>query len=131
MSEITPATEVPAGWYTDPNGAAQDRYWDGRAWTEHVRPVAGRRMAPAYAPPPPVAAAPPVATTGNGFSIAGIVFGILAFLILPILFGPIGLILGAVGKSKGESKATTAMVVAGVGMVVGMAIGALVALAML
>ncbi len=88
-------------------------------------------MAPDYAPPPLLAAEPTVAATGNGFSIAGIVFGILAFLVLPIVFGPIGLILGAVGKNKGESKATTAMVVSGVGMVVGMAIGALVAMATL
>ena len=131
MTDTTPATAASAGWYADPSGAAQDRYWDGKAWTEHVRPVAGRRMAPGYAPPPPVAAPPPVVATGNGFSIAGIVFGILAFLVLPIVFGPLGLILGAVGKSKGESKATTAMVVSGIGMVVGMAIGALVALATL
>ena len=131
MSDTTSATTVAAGWYADPSGAAQERYWDGRAWTEHVRPVAGRRLAPAYAPPPPIVPPPPVAATGNGFSIAGIVFGILAFLVLPIVFGPIGLILGAVGKGKGESKATTAMVVSGVGMVVGMAIGALVALATL
>ncbi len=25
-----------AGWYADPYGQAQQRYWDGNAWTEHV-----------------------------------------------------------------------------------------------
>jgi hypothetical protein len=30
----TPA--VPAGWYTDPAGRFELRYWDGTAWTEHV-----------------------------------------------------------------------------------------------
>jgi Protein of unknown function (DUF2510) len=30
----TPA--VPAGWYTDPAGRFELRYWDGSAWTEHV-----------------------------------------------------------------------------------------------
>jgi hypothetical protein len=25
-----------AGWYPDPNGVYQHRYWDGRGWTEHV-----------------------------------------------------------------------------------------------
>lgn len=25
-----------AGWYTDPAGVAEMRYWDGRQWTEHV-----------------------------------------------------------------------------------------------
>jgi hypothetical protein len=33
----TPATpSVPAGWYADPAGRFELRYWDGAAWTEHV-----------------------------------------------------------------------------------------------
>ncbi len=31
---VTPA--VPAGWYGDPAGRFELRYWDGGAWTEHV-----------------------------------------------------------------------------------------------
>jgi hypothetical protein len=32
-----PATpSVPAGWYNDPAGRYELRYWDGAAWTEHV-----------------------------------------------------------------------------------------------
>ncbi len=33
-----PAAEsaVPAGWYADPSGRFELRYWDGGAWTEHV-----------------------------------------------------------------------------------------------
>jgi Protein of unknown function (DUF2510) len=27
---------VPAGWYADPSGRYELRYWDGTAWTEHV-----------------------------------------------------------------------------------------------
>ena len=30
----TPA--VPAGWYADPAGRYELRYWDGGTWTEHV-----------------------------------------------------------------------------------------------
>lgn len=30
----TPA--VPAGWYADPAGRFELRYWDGSTWTEHV-----------------------------------------------------------------------------------------------
>lgn len=30
----TPA--VPAGWYADPAGRFELRYWDGNTWTEHV-----------------------------------------------------------------------------------------------
>jgi hypothetical protein len=31
---VVPA--VPAGWYADPAGRIELRYWDGGAWTEHV-----------------------------------------------------------------------------------------------
>jgi hypothetical protein len=49
-SDVSPASEappvpfdVPAGWYDDPRGAQQYRYWDGVGWTDHVVPVpAGR-----------------------------------------------------------------------------------------
>jgi uncharacterized protein YxjI len=27
---------TPANWYADPSGRAELRYWDGRAWTDHV-----------------------------------------------------------------------------------------------
>lgn len=67
--------------------------------------------------------APQPSTAGNGFSTAGIILGAIAFLLLPILFGPAGLILGAVGKSRGESKAVVAMVVSALGLVVGMFLG--------
>jgi hypothetical protein len=29
------SSNTPAGWYTDPEDAAQLRHWDGSAWTEH------------------------------------------------------------------------------------------------
>jgi hypothetical protein len=28
--------QVPAGWYSDPSGRFELRYWDGNGWTEHV-----------------------------------------------------------------------------------------------
>jgi len=36
--EVAAAAEsaVPAGWYADPSGRFELRYWDGAAWTEHV-----------------------------------------------------------------------------------------------
>ncbi|WP_010204641.1 DUF2510 domain-containing protein [Salinibacterium sp. PAMC 21357] len=33
---MTHGTEVPAGWYRDPLGAPQLRWWNAAAWTEHV-----------------------------------------------------------------------------------------------
>ena len=31
-----PAAPVPAGWYADPSGRYELRYWNGTEWTEHV-----------------------------------------------------------------------------------------------
>jgi hypothetical protein len=31
-----PTPQVPPGWYADPSGRFELRYWDGSAWTEHV-----------------------------------------------------------------------------------------------
>jgi outer membrane biosynthesis protein TonB len=31
-----PSPAVPAGWYADPAGRFELRYWDGSTWTEHV-----------------------------------------------------------------------------------------------
>jgi hypothetical protein len=31
-----PASSTPAGWYPDPSGRYEVRYWDGLQWTEHV-----------------------------------------------------------------------------------------------
>ena len=37
QAAATPSTPaVPAGWYADPAGRFELRYWDGSAWTEHV-----------------------------------------------------------------------------------------------
>ncbi|MGX5680242.1 DUF2510 domain-containing protein [Schumannella luteola] len=47
MSE-TPTT--PAGWYPDPTGSRAARWWDGTAWTEHVRDPEPAPRAPLASP---------------------------------------------------------------------------------
>jgi hypothetical protein len=32
-------TDIPAGWYTDPEDNAQLRYWDGSQWSDHRAPA--------------------------------------------------------------------------------------------
>ena len=39
----------PAGWYPDPSNQTQQRYWDGKSWSEHTQPAA-------QMPPPAVPA---------------------------------------------------------------------------
>jgi len=73
---------------------------------------------------PSVPAPPQPTTAGNGFSVAGIICGAIAFLFFPIVLGPIGIILGAVGWSKGERIGHVAVAVAACGLVFGMIIGA-------
>ena len=84
----------------------------------------GNQMSSTMQPTHPPLPAP--STPGNGYSVAGIICGAIAFLVFPIVLCPIGLILGAVGKSKGESKAVVAMVVSALGLVIGMILGAIV-----
>ena len=38
-------SEPAEGWYADPTGAAQLRWWDGHAWTQYVEPY---EATPAY-----------------------------------------------------------------------------------
>lgn len=35
-TQAAASPQVPAGWYADPAGRYELRYWDGGAWTEHV-----------------------------------------------------------------------------------------------
>jgi len=74
-------------------------------------------------PPPPAFSAPQPSSPGSTFSTVGIICGVIAFLFFPIVFGPAGLIFGAVAKSKGEEKAVVALAVSGLGLVVGMFLG--------
>jgi hypothetical protein len=82
-----PASQSPPpGWYTDPNDASTQRYWDGSQWTDNRTP------APAAAPglvPPGQAVA--MQTKTNGLAIASLVLGILWLYwvgsVLALIFG--------------------------------------------
>jgi len=63
---------------------------------------------------------------GNTLSTLAIVFGAISALFLPVLFGPVAIILAAIGKSKKESRSTVALIVAIGGLVVGMVFGFIV-----
>jgi hypothetical protein len=48
-------TQIAAGWYPDPAGSAQQRYWNGSVWTNDLRPASTAGEAAAHWPPPYVA----------------------------------------------------------------------------
>jgi hypothetical protein len=39
MTNGTPQSAPSPDWYPDPSGSGQLRFWDGAAWTAHVKPV--------------------------------------------------------------------------------------------
>ena len=41
---------------------------------------------------------------GRNWAVAGIVSGVLAFVLVPILLGPLGILLGLVGYTKGARR---------------------------
>jgi hypothetical protein len=69
---------------------------------------------------------PPPRQGAQIFSILAIICGILAILILPIIFGPVGIILAVVGQRRGEQLWKVALGVAVGGMVLGFVLGAVV-----
>ena len=120
---------VPAGWYPDPEGGAQLRYWDGGQWTAGIAPT----------PPavPPAAAALPAKRGGfPGIALVAFFFGIMTFyagfgpydlpMFAAIIFGAIGILLGLLGRQiardtlRGKVLAASALVLCFLGVILSM-----------
>lgn len=78
----------------------------------------GNPQTPAVIPSSPMGV-----SKSNSLSTTSIVFGAIAFLFVPLLFGSAGLIIGAVAKTRKEERSTIALVVSGTGLVVGSVFG--------
>ncbi len=72
--------------------------------------------------------AAPVTTrdAGSGYSIGGIICGVVALAFCPLVLGGIGLFLSSKAKARGESLADVARIVSLVGLIGGFIIGMLV-----
>ncbi len=108
-------SQVPAGWYPDPERPGQQRWWDGTQW------AASQPVAP---PPAPVAYGAPVATgsPANGMAIAALILSIiwLAGLgsILAIILGIVALrqIRESDGAQGGRGMAISGIVIGVIGV---------------
>lgn len=76
-----------AGWFADPSGKPQERFWDGSAWTEQVRPYpspdAPQQQEPQKAVPVDAAKPPKSFPTWAKIAIGvGASLGVLLFVFL-------------------------------------------------
>ena len=62
----------------------------------------------------------------DGLVTGAYICAALSLLFLPIIFGPIGVILGVIASSNGDERGATAAIVSGVCMVIGMFLGMLI-----
>lgn len=129
------------GWFPDPHGTYDLRYFDGRLWTQHVVRANRQEVDPRWRPPPAAGqhgrqsgvAVPhgsagqwgedrPTAR-GNGMAVAGLVLGIVGvvFGLIPVLFlialacGTLAVIFGGVAWNNARHGANKkGMSIAGV-----------------
>lgn len=74
-------------------------------------------------PSPAEPADPDPGAPGNVLSVSAMVLGGIAAMVLPIIFGPIAVVLALVGRSRRERLAVPALIVALVGTVLGFVLG--------
>ena len=94
----TGGSTVTAGWYADPSGQGQVRWWDGGAWTAQTRP--SWEVAPA---PSPIATSAPVQWARNTPAFAALTCGGLSLLFNPLFLASIAaIVLGVIGLRRGS-----------------------------
>ena len=121
----------PAGWYPDPEQAAQQRYWDGQQWTEHRAPVAGQGASPW----PSAGTGQPARTPGAGQqeqnqkALWSMILGILGLVCCWLVTSIPAIILGNMakreiaasgGRQSGQGMAQAGFIMGIIGVVLGL-----------
>ncbi|HEY5663092.1 MAG TPA: DUF2510 domain-containing protein [Ilumatobacter sp.] len=123
-----PPGSVPAGWFPDPLGRHEYRYFNGVAWTSDVSDGGRRLIDPLGTRPGGTA---PGGDTGNGRATAALTCGIIAVAIawvpfvvaIGVVLGVLALVFGISGLrrsqavGRGRAMAITGIVTGGLAMV--------------
>jgi hypothetical protein len=96
---------MPSGWFPDPHGRHEYRYFNGHAWTADVADE-GRRMVDPHGAAPIRGAGRP--GTGNGIAVAALTCGLVAlvfawmpvFVVIGLVLGVLGLVFGIRGRRR-------------------------------
>jgi len=142
---VPPAsTQPPAppyqGVFGSADPAASQQAWPYQQPAAPYAPPSPYAPQAPYVPPSPYGQPPGYSGYGNAgpwpaptrtgaaanpFSLVAIILGLVAVLFFPILLGPVGIVLGIVGRSRREPWAVAGITVAIVGMIVGLVLGAM------
>jgi hypothetical protein len=112
---------MPSGWFPDPHGRHEYRWFNGHAWTADVADE-GRRMVDPHGAAPLRRGDRP--RTGNGIAVAAITCGLIAlifawmplFVVIGIVLGVLAVVFGIRGRRRareggpGEGMALTGIV---------------------
>ena len=122
----------PPAWATDATMAAPQA-WPAQPYgTQPAQPYGTQPAQPYGTQPPPYLVgnqypyAPAEPVRGNGFSIAAFVLAAIAVLFLPIVFGLLAVVLGAIALRRGEPHGRLALILGVAGTVAGFALGAVI-----
>jgi len=78
-SEVS-VENAPAGWFDDPHGVADLRYWDGTTWTEHTHD-----RVPTAAAPAPISEPSPTGSDDSDGPKWGVLIGLLLLVVVAVV----------------------------------------------
>jgi Protein of unknown function (DUF2510) len=111
---VTDETGAAAGWYADPTGRYEHRYYNGRAWTADVS-AGGQRFVDQLGLEPTVNPSTDTPDGArNGMGTAAMVLGIVAIstswmpfaVVLGVIAGVLALVFGWIGLRRAENSGT-------------------------
>jgi hypothetical protein len=126
--EVFPVNDPASSWRKAYTGSPHPEHMSvGNAGGQRWDPVQQRYVGGPYSPAPPYGhTSSSSVQPSNGFSTAGIAMGIISLLILPIIFGVLGIIFSCIALGRKEPRAGAALAVSVIGLIGGMIIGAVV-----